>query len=245
MNDNPKPGGLSDGDILRCLIDGSIKLTPYSTDDAREVLAFREDFAKFQKQQLAAEEIREIDPSHKTAVALNKMLQPASIDVVLDKTITRFNSEEFPSVKPWEEQIGLTYQQIIEQGETFILQPDHFILGSTFEHVTLANNILARFEGKSSLGRIGQATHITAGFVDPGFQGNITVELKNNNELPIELKPGMKIGQFAFERLDREALVSYGETTIGSHYQNQRESTPARFDDFHLTDVYEDSNTNP
>lgn len=241
MNNSVKSGSLPDCDILKCLINGSIQLTPYSASDAEEVLAFREDFAKFRKGQLQAKQIRKISPEHTTAILLNKMLQPASIDVVLDKTITRFNSEEFSSVKPWEEQAGLTYNQDIKSGEAFILQPDHFILGSTFERVVLSNNILSRFEGKSSLGRIGQATHITAGFIDPGFQGNITVELKNNNELPIELMPGMKIGQLAFERLSSEALISYGDVTIGSHYQDQCGSTPARFDNFHIIDVYKDS----
>lgn len=238
MNSRVKPGTLSDEDILRCLIDGSIKLTPYSATDAKEVLAFREDLAKFRRRQLKEDQIRRIDPKHRTAALLDKMLQPASIDVVLDKEITRFNIEDFISIKPWENQVGLTRQQTIDPRETFILHPEHFILGSTFEHMTLSGDILSRFEGKSSLGRIGLATHITAGFIDPGWEGNITVELKNNSELPVEIMPGMKIGQFAFERLNSEALVLYGEETIGSHYKGQREATPARFDGFHVTDVY-------
>jgi dCTP deaminase len=225
-----KPGSvLSDIDILQCIASGDIALSPYSKSDAKQVLSARQTGTALKST---------------TAKLLDKMLQPASIDVVLDKSFSVFNSHKYSAICPWKKQPDLTRQRILQAKDIIILHPHEFALGSTFEHVKLPSNIVARFEGKSSLGRVGLATHITAGFIDPGFNGNITVELKNNNVLPIELKPGMKIGQFAFEYLTSNASHEYGSDRLGSHYYGQTEATPARFSNFHTTDVYQNDKNN-
>src|SRR3712207_7244409 len=115
-----------------------------------------------------------------------------------------------------------------EPGEPFILHPGEFALGSVFEVVTLPDDIAARVEGKSSLGRLGLLTHATAGFIDPGFTGHVTLELSNVATLPIKLRPGMKIGQFCFFRLTSPAELPYGSTVYGSRYPGQRRSEEGR-----------------
>ena len=122
--------------------------------------------------------------------------------------------------------------------EPFILHPGEFVLGSTYEQVTLPDDIAARLEGKSSLGRLGLLTHSTAGFVDPGFTGHITLELSNVATLPIKLWPGMKIGQLCFFRLSSPAMRPYGSGEYASRYQGQRGPTASRsYLNFHRTDV--------
>ncbi|MEY3696575.1 MAG: hypothetical protein RJA41_225, partial [Actinomycetota bacterium] len=122
--------------------------------------------------------------------------------------------------------------------EAFVLHPGEFVLGSTFEVVTLPDDIAARVEGKSSLGRLGLLTHATAGFVDPGFSGHITLELSNVSNLPVTLWPGMKIGQLCFIKMSSPSEHPYGSSVYGSRYQNQRGPTPSRsYQNFHITDV--------
>lgn len=116
----------------------------------------------------------------------------------------------------------------VEDGEAFVLHPGEFVLGSTVERIALPDDLAARVEGKSSLGRLGLLTHATAGFVDPGFDGHVTLELSNVATLPIMLWPGMKIGQFCFLRMTSPAEHPYGSAGPGSHYQGQRGPTASR-----------------
>lgn len=169
----------------------------------------------------------------------NGMVQPASVDVCLDKVFRVFNNHKYTHVDPAIEQSELTREVVVKEGEAFILHPGEFALASTYEVVTLGKKIAARFEGKSSLGRLALATHITAGFIDPGFSGHVTLELKNNNVLPIKLYPGMKIGQLAFFEMSSEVLNPYGSAGFGSHYQGQRGPTPSKtYDNFHISNVF-------
>ena len=126
------------------------------------------------------------------------MVQPASVDVRLDRFFRVFNNYKYTYVDPAENQGDLTQQFEVAADEPWILHPGEFILGSTWEYVKLDSTIAARLEGKSSLGRLGILTHSTAGFVDPGFEGHITLELSNVSNLPVKLWPGMKIGQMCF-----------------------------------------------
>lgn len=164
------------------------------------------------------------------------MIQPSSIDVRLDKFFRLFDNHKYPFIDPAEEQPDLTRAVEVASDEPFILHPGEFVLGSTFEAVTLPNDIAARLEGKSSLGRLGLLTHSTAGFVDPGFSGHVTLELSNVATLPIKLWPGMKIGQLCFFRLTSESENPYGSEKYGSRYQGQRGPTASRsWKNFHKT----------
>jgi dCTP deaminase len=156
------------------------------------------------------------------------MIQPSSIDVRLDRFFRLFDNHKYPYIDPAEDQPDLTHLVEVEGGEPFILHPGEFVLGSTFELVTLPDDIAARLEGKSSLGRLGLLTHSTAGFVDPGFSGHVTLELSNVATLPIKLWPGMKIGQLCFIRLSSPAEHPYGSGKYGSRYQGQRGPTASR-----------------
>ena len=156
------------------------------------------------------------------------MVQPSSIDVRLDRYFRVFENHRYPHIDPSEEQPELTRAVEPVDGEPFILHPGEFALGSVFEVVTLPDDVAARVEGKSSLGRLGLLTHATAGFIDPGFSGHVTLELSNVATLPIKLWPGMKIGQFCFFRLTSPAELPYGSSQYGSRYQNQRGPTPSR-----------------
>jgi dCTP deaminase len=156
------------------------------------------------------------------------MIQPSSIDVRLDKYFRLFDNHKYPFIDPREDQPDLTRLVEIQDGEPFILHPGEFVLGSTFELVTLPDDIAARLEGKSSLGRLGLLTHSTAGFVDPGFSGHVTLELSNVATLPIKLWPGMKIGQLCFIRLTSPAEKPYGSAEYSSRYQGQRGPTASR-----------------
>ncbi len=164
------------------------------------------------------------------------MVQPSSIDVRLDKYFRLFDNHKYPFIDPAEEQPDLTRGVEVSPDEPFILHPGEFVLGSTFELVTLPDDIAARLEGKSSLGRLGLLTHSTAGFVDPGFSGHVTLELSNVATLPIKLWPGMKIGQLCFFRLTSPSENPYGSEKYGSRYQGQRGPTASRsWKNFHKT----------
>jgi dCTP deaminase len=156
------------------------------------------------------------------------MIQPSSIDFRLDRFFRVFENHRYPHIDPAADQSDLTREVEPTGDEPFILHPGEFVLGSTFEVVTLPDDLAARVEGKSSLGRLGLLTHATAGFVDPGFSGHVTLELANVATLPIKLYPGMKIGQLCFFRLSSPAEHPYGSEKYGSRYQGQRGPTPSR-----------------
>src|SRR3954449_5104329 len=156
------------------------------------------------------------------------MVQPSSIDVRLDRYFRTFENHRYPHIDPAEDQPDLTRMVEPVGEEPFILHPGEFVLGSTYEVVTLPDDLAARLEGKSSLGRLGLLTHSTAGFIDPGFAGHVTVERGNVATLPIKLWPGMKIGQLAFFQLTSPAENPYGSAVYGSRYQGQRGPTPSR-----------------
>ncbi|MCW2710462.1 MAG: dCTP deaminase [Marmoricola sp.] len=156
------------------------------------------------------------------------MVQPSSIDFRLDRFFRVFENHRYPHIDPAADQPDLTREVEPVGDEPFILHPGEFVLGSTFEVVTLPDDLAARVEGKSSLGRLGLLTHATAGFVDPGFSGHVTLELANVATLPIKLYPGMKIGQLCFFRLSSPAAHPYGSAKYGSRYQGQRGPTPSR-----------------
>ncbi|MGC5165787.1 dCTP deaminase [Luteimicrobium sp. DT211] len=166
------------------------------------------------------------------------MLQPSSIDVRLDKFFRLFDNHRYPFIDPSQEQPELTRLVEAKGDEPLVLHPGEFVLGSTFEAVSLPDDVAARLEGKSSLGRLGLLTHSTAGFIDPGFSGHVTLELSNVATLPITLWPGMKIGQLCFFRLSSPAEHPYGSSTYGSRYQGQRGPTASRsWQSFHRTEV--------
>jgi dCTP deaminase len=156
------------------------------------------------------------------------MLQPSSIDVRLDRYFRVFQNSRYTHIDPRERQDDLTTPVETHGDEPFVLHPGEFVLGSTFESVGLADDLAGRLEGKSSLGRLGLLTHSTAGFIDPGFTGHITLELSNVANLPITLWPGMKIGQLCLFRLSSPAEHPYGSVAAGSRYQGQRGPTPSR-----------------
>ncbi len=167
-----------------------------------------------------------------------EMIQPSSVDVRLDRFFRVFENHRYPHIDPAEDQPDLTRLVEPASDEPFILHPGEFVLGSTYEVITLPDDVAARLEGKSSLGRLGLLTHSTAGFIDPGFSGHVTLELSNVATLPIKLWPGMKIGQLCFFRLSSPAENPYGSAKYGSRYQGQRGPTPSRsFQNFHRTDI--------
>ena len=166
------------------------------------------------------------------------MVQPSSVDVRLDRLFRLFDNHKYPHIDPAQDQPDLTRLVEVEADEPFVLHPGEFVLGATYEVVTLPDDIAARLEGKSSLGRLGLLTHSTAGFIDPGFSGHVTLELSNVATLPITLWPGMKIGQLCFFRLSSPAEHPYGSERYGSRYQGQRGPTASRSAaNFHRTDV--------
>nr|WP_241251971.1 MULTISPECIES: dCTP deaminase [unclassified Micrococcus] len=166
------------------------------------------------------------------------MVQPASVDVRLDRFFRLFDNHRYAHIDPRQEQDELTRLVEVDPDEAFILHPGEFVLGSTYEQVTLPDDLAARLEGKSSLGRLGLLTHSTAGFIDPGFSGHVTLELSNVATLPITLWPGMKIGQLCFFRLSSAAQSPYGTGANQNRYQGQRGPTASRAHrDFHLTRI--------
>ena len=161
------------------------------------------------------------------------LLQPSSVDVRMDRYFRLFDNHKYPHIDPALEQPDLTRLVEVDDDEAFVLHPGEVVLASTVELVGLPDDIAARVEGKSSLGRLGLLTHATAGFIDPGFTGHVTLELSNVATLPITLWPGMRIGQLCFFQLSSPAEHPYGSAQRGSHYQGQRGPTASRsFENF-------------
>ena len=170
-----------------------------------------------------------------------EMVQPSSVDIHLDRFFRLFDNHKYPVVDPAADQPELTRLIEVSADGEFVLHPGEFVLGATYERVTLANDVAARLEGKSSLGRLGLLTHSTAGFIDPGFSGHVTLELSNTATLPIKLYPGMKVGQLCFFQLSSPAERPYGAGAMGSRYQGQRGPTASRSHlNFHRIDVAHD-----
>ena len=157
------------------------------------------------------------------------LVQPSSIDVRVDRRFRVFHNARYPYIDVRQQMEGLTELVEVEEPEPFILHPGEFVLGQTLEQVTLPDDLVARLEGKSSLGRLGLLIHSTAGFVDAGFSGNLTLELSNVANLPITIYHGMPIGQISFMRMDSPVENPYGSGETGSKYQGQAEPTPSRF----------------
>ncbi len=164
-----------------------------------------------------------IDPLDDSAV------QPSSVDMHVDHFFRVFRNDTTPVIDPKEAQEDLTELVEIPDGKSFILHPGEFVLASTLERVRLPDDLAARLDGKSSLGRLGLLTHATAGFVDAGFDGHLTLELSNVATLPIAIYPGMKIGQISFFQMTTAADHPYGSDATGSKYQGQRGPTPSRY----------------
>jgi len=179
------------------------------------------------REELAAGRIV-IDPLDEGAV------QPSSVDLRLDRLFRVFLNHTMPVIDVKRDLEDLTRLVEIQPDDAFILHPGEFVLGSTYEKVGVPDDLVARIEGKSSLGRLGLLIHSTAGFVDAGFCGHITLELSNVANLPITLYPEMKIGQVSFLRMTTPADAPYGSSTTGSKYQGQRGPTPSRYwENFH------------
>jgi dCTP deaminase len=159
----------------------------------------------------------------------DELLQPSSVDVRVDRFFRVFRNSRYPFIDVKEPMEDLT--ELVEAGgdEPFILHPGEFVLGSTLERVRLPDDLVARLEGKSSLGRLGLLIHSTAGFIDPGWDGHVTLELSNVANLPITIYHGMKIGQLSFVQLTEPAEHPYGSTGLGSKYQGQKGPTPSRY----------------
>ena len=174
------------------------------------------------REQLAAQRIV-IDPLDE------RCIQPSSVDLTLDRYFRVFLNHDYPVIDVKEDQEDLTELIEIKPDDRFILHPGEFVLGSTAERIGLPNDLVARLEGKSSLGRLGLLIHSTAGFVDAGWDGHVTLELSNVANLPITLYPGMKIGQISFLQMTTPADVPYGTGKLGSKYQGQRGPTPSRY----------------
>ncbi len=167
-----------------------------------------------------------------------KMIQPSSVDVRLDRFFRVFENHKYEVIDPSVEQSELTREVAVAPDDFFILHPGEFVLASTYEVITLPDDIAGRLEGKSSLGRLGLLTHSTAGFIDPGFSGHITLELSNVANLPVKLFPGMKIGQLCLIKLSSPAEHPYGSEKYGSRYQGQRGPTASRsFKNFHRSKI--------
>jgi dCTP deaminase len=156
-------------------------------------------------------------------------VQPSSVDLHLDNRFRVFRNSRYPYIDVREEQPELTELVEIAGDDPFILHPGEFVLGSTLERVALPDDIVARLDGKSSLGRLGLLIHSTAGFVDPGWEGNLTLELSNVANLPITLYDGMKIGQISFQRMTSAVETAYGDSRLGSRYRGQRDPTASLY----------------
>ena len=156
-------------------------------------------------------------------------IQPSSVDLHLDSRFRVFRNNRYPYIDVRQEQPDLTELLEISGDEPFVLHPGEFVLGSTLERVALPDDLVSRLEGKSSLGRLGLLIHSTAGYVDPGWDGNLTLELSNVANLPIALYQGMKIGQISFQRLSSPVEVPYGDERIGSKYRGQRDPTASLY----------------
>jgi len=157
------------------------------------------------------------------------MVQPSSVDVRVDRSFRVFHNARYPFIDVRKPMDDLTELVEVTDDEPFILHPGEFVLGQTLERVRLPDDLVARLEGKSSLGRLGLLIHSTAGFVDAGFEGNLTLELSNVANLPITIYCGMPIGQISFMRMDGPVEHPYGSRETGSKYQGQAEPTPSKF----------------
>jgi len=157
------------------------------------------------------------------------LLQPASVDIRLGDSFRVFHNHRASVIDLRDPPRHLTEQITIERDEPFVIHPGEFCLGRTLEHVELPDDIVARIEGKSSIGRLGLIVHATAGFCDPGWRGTLTLELNNLTRVPIRLYPGLPIAQLSFMALDAPALRPYGHPELGSHYQDQVEATESRY----------------
>ena len=180
--------------------------------------------------------LNEIEQGHiKVSPFDKKLVQPASIDLRLGKDfMTWIAGAGNPIIDPsgMSADASVNYERVVcsKQRPFFYLYPSQFVLGTTLERVSIPTDLLGKLEGKSSLGRIGLLVHITAGYIDPGFEGQITLELLNVTNRPIKLTPGMRIAQLSFEKLDAPAQHPYGDPVLNSHYQRQSGATPAIFD---------------
>src|SRR3989475_8469125 len=172
---------------------------------------------------LLAEGRIEIDPYDES------LLQPSSVDVRVDGLFRVFHNNRYPYIDVREQQEELTDLVEIDGDTPFMLHPGEFVLGSTLERVRLPDDLVARLEGKSSLGRLGLLIHSTAGFIDPGWDGHVTLELSNVANLPITIYYAMKIGQLSFVQLSEPAATPYGSDGLGSKYQGQQGPTPSRY----------------
>lgn len=156
------------------------------------------------------------------------LIQPASIDLRLGSDFRVFRNSSHVAIDPEVHQPDLTEHIVVEEGDAFVLHPGQFALGTTLERICVPDDILAKLEGKSSLGRLGLMIHSTAGYIDPGWNGQVTLELSNVASLPILLRPGMRIGQISFERMSSPVDLPYGSPELGSHYQGQVGATAGR-----------------
>ena len=158
------------------------------------------------------------------------MIQPASVDLRLGNSFRVFHNHRVSAIDLRNPPRDLTEQVVVEPDEPFVIHPGEFCLGATQEWVELPDDIVARIEGKSSLGRLGLIVHATAGFCDPGWKGTLTLELNNLTRVPIKLWPGLPIAQLSFMTLDRAAERPYGHPELGSHYHGQVEATESRYE---------------
>jgi dCTP deaminase len=158
------------------------------------------------------------------------MVQPASVDLKLGSSFRVFHNHRIQVIDLADPPTGLTEHVEVEPDSPFVIHPNEFVLGRTEEQVELPDDVVARIEGKSSLGRLGLIVHATAGFVDPGFRGTLTLEITNFNSVPIVLRPGLPIAQLSFMTLDRAAERPYGHPDLGSHYHGQVEATESRYE---------------
>jgi dCTP deaminase len=157
------------------------------------------------------------------------LVQPASVDLRLGGTFRVFHNHRTSAIDLRDPPSNLTEQIDVADGEAFVIHPGEFCLGRTLEHIELPDDVVARIEGKSSLGRLGLIVHATAGFCDPGWKGTLTLELNNLTRVPIKLYPGLPIAQLSFMALDAPALRPYGHADLGSRYQGQIEATESRY----------------
>lgn len=156
-------------------------------------------------------------------------VQPSSVDVRLGDSFRVFHNHRVSAIDLRDPPRGLTEEVIVSEDSPFVIHPGEFALGRTLEWVELGDDIVARVEGKSSIGRLGLIVHATAGFVDPGWRGTLTLELANLTRVPIKLYPGLLIAQLSFMALDRPAERPYGSPELGSHYQGQVAATESRY----------------
>jgi dCTP deaminase len=157
------------------------------------------------------------------------MVQPASVDLKLGTSFRVFHNHRIQVIDLAAPPQGLTEPVEVDEHEPFVIHPNEFVLGRTEEHVEMPDDVVARIEGKSSLGRLGLIVHATAGFVDPGFKGTLTLEITNFNSVPIVLRPGLPIAQLSFMTLDQSAERPYGHPELGSHYHGQVDATESRY----------------